>query len=115
MVCNRCIMVVKQEFEKMKLRPLNVAMGEVEMKKTITVKQEQQLNEKLKALGFELLDDRKKQQIEKIKNLLIQKVQSGEVEEHFSITDFLTKSIHKDYSNISRLFLNCADKCATLL
>ena len=97
-------MVVKQEFEKMKLRPLNVAMGEVEMKKTITVKQEQQLNEKLKALGFELLDDRKKQQIEKIKNLLIQKVQSGEVEEHFSITDFLTKSIHKDYSNISRLF-----------
>ena len=104
MVCNRCIMVVKQEFEMMNLQPLHVAMGEVEMKKPLTEKQELQLNEKLKVLGFELLDDQKQKQIEKIKNLLIQKVQSGDIKEHFSITDFLTKSIHKDYSHISRLF-----------
>ena len=104
MVCNRCIMAVKQEFEKMKLTPIRVAMGEVEIKKPLTEKQEQQLNERLQALGFELLDDQKKQQIEKIKSLLIQKVQSGEIKEHFSITSFLTKSINKDYSTISRLF-----------
>jgi AraC family transcriptional regulator len=104
MVCNRCIMVVKQELEKMKLQPLHVAMGEVEIKKPLTEKQEYLLNEKLKVLGFELLDDQKQKQIEQIKNLLIQKVQSGDVKEHFSITGFLTKALHKDYSNISRLF-----------
>ena len=104
MVCNRCIMVVKQEMENMKLQPLHVAMGEVELKKPLTKKQELQLNTKLKSLGFELLDNEKQKQIEQIKSLLIQKVQSGELKEHFSITDFLTKSIHKDYSNISRLF-----------
>ncbi len=104
MVCNRCIMVVQQQFEKLKLQPLHVAMGEVEIKKPLTEKQQQQLNENLKILGFELLDSQKQQQIEKIKNLLIQKVQDGAIEEHFSITDFLTKSIHKDYSHISRLF-----------
>lgn len=104
MVCNRCIMVVKQEFEKLKLQPLHVAMGEVEMKKELTEKQSQQLNENLKVLGFELLDDQKQKQIEKIKTLLIQKVQAGEIEEHFSITDFLTKAFHKEYSQISRLF-----------
>ncbi len=104
MVCNRCIMVVKQELENMKLQPLHVAMGEVELKKPLTKKQELQLNTKLKSLGFELLDNQKQKQIEKIKSLLIQKVQSGELKEHFSITDFLTNSIHKDYSNISRLF-----------
>ncbi len=104
MVCNRCVMVVKQEFEKLKLQPLHVAIGEVEIKKPITIKQAQGLNEKLKTLGFELLDDQKQKQIEKIKNLLIQKVQTGEVEEHFSITSFLTAAIHKDYSQLSRLF-----------
>ena len=104
MVCNRCIMVVKQEFEKMNLQLLHVAIGEVEIKKLLTEKQEYLLNENLKVLGFELLDNQKQKQIEKIKNLLIQKVQSGELEEHFSITDFLTRSIHKDYSSISRLF-----------
>ena len=104
MVCNRCIMAVQQQFEKLSLQPLHVGMGEVEIKKAPTVKQQQELNENLKVLGFELLDDQKQKQIEKIKNLLIQKVQSGEVKEHFSITDFLTKSIHKDYSHLSRLF-----------
>ena len=58
----------------------------------------------LKALGFEILDDQKQKQIEKIKALLIRKVQSGEIEEHFGISTFLTKTINKEYSYISRLF-----------
>jgi AraC-like DNA-binding protein len=97
-------MVVRQELENLKLQPLHVAMGEVELKKPLSEKQKQHLNTKLKILGFELLDDQKQKQIEKIKSLLIQQVQSGELEEHFSITDFLSKSIHKDYSQLSRLF-----------
>lgn len=32
------------------------------------------------------------------------KVQSGEVEEHFTITGFLNKAMNKDYSYLSRLF-----------
>lgn len=104
MVCNRCIMVVRQQFEKLGLHPTHVAMGEVDIPNPLTGQQLLQLDEALKTLGFELLDDQKQQQIEKIKNLLIQKVQAGEMEEHFSITDFLTRSIHKDYSQLSRLF-----------
>lgn len=104
MVCNRCIMVVKQELEKIKLLPALVSMGEVELAKPATDKQITNLDERLKELGFELLDDQKKKHIEKIKNLLIKKVQSGEVEEHFSISNYLTKALNKDYSYISRLF-----------
>ena len=64
----------------------------------------QQLISRLLQLGFEILDDQKQKQIEKIKSLLIKKVQSGQVEEHFSITAFLSNALHKDYSYISRLF-----------
>ncbi|MBN8834319.1 MAG: AraC family transcriptional regulator [Niastella sp. SCN 39-18] len=104
MVCNRCIMVVKQELEALGLQPLHVTMGEAELKKQPTAKQMQQLNSRLLQLGFEILDDQKQKQIEKIKSLLIKKVQSGQVEEHFSITAFLGNALHKDYSYISRLF-----------
>lgn len=104
MVCNRCILVVKQELEKLKLQTVNVSMGEVKLTKPATDKQLKNLNESLKELGFEVLDNQKQKQIEKIKNLLIKKVQSGEVEEHFSITNYLTRAFNKDYSNISRLF-----------
>ena len=104
MVCNRCIMVVNQELDKLKLQTIQVRMGEVELTNAPTDKQLLKLNERLKELGFELLDTQKQKQIEKTKNLLIKKVQSGEVQEHFSIIDFLSKSLNKDYSYISRLF-----------
>lgn len=104
MVCNRCILVVRQELEKLKLLPKNISMGEVELSIPATDKQLLNLNERLRELGFEILDDQRQKQIEKIKNLLIKKVQSGEIEEHFTIIGFLSKAINKDYSYLSRLF-----------
>ena len=104
MVCNRCVLVVKQELEKLNLLPAIVNLGEVELSKPATAEQLTNLNSRLNALGFEILDDKKQKQIEKIKSLLIKKVQSGELEEHFSITEYLTKAISNDYSYISRLF-----------
>ncbi len=104
MVCNRCIMVVKQEFEKLGVVPDDVNMGEVELKNNLTNSQLKIISNKLTDLGFEILDDKNQKLIEKIKNLLIEKVQSGDLEEHFSITEFLTRKLSKEYTQVSRLF-----------
>lgn len=104
MVCNRCVMVVKQELENLNLKPLHVSMGEAKLSKQPSQKQFEQLNNRLQELGFELLDDQKQKQIEKIKSLLIKTVQSNDIKEHFSISDLLGKALNKDYSYISRLF-----------
>jgi AraC family transcriptional regulator len=104
MVCNRCIMVVRQELEKLGLDATHITLGEIELPGTPGKKQLEQLNERLMDAGFELLDGQKQQQIETIKNLLIQKVQGGDIEEHFSLSEFLSKSLKKDYANTTRLF-----------
>ena len=104
MVCNRCVTAVKQLLDEMKLFAGVVTIGEATLLKTPTAAQLKQLNIRLKEIGFELLDSQKHQQVEKIKNALIKKVQSGEIEEHFSLSDFLSKALHKDYNYISRLF-----------
>ena len=104
MVCNRCITAVTQEFEKLGLQPDNVSLGEVELPEAPSGNKLDKLDENLKALGFELLNDQNQQQIEKIKNCLIKEVQSGEIEEHFSLSNFLSKKLNKDYSQLSRLF-----------
>jgi AraC family transcriptional regulator len=104
MVCNRCITAVKQELEKLHVHPQEVELGEVTLDSPLTKIQSDQFNVRLLALGFELLDDNKKKQIEVIKNLLIQKIQEGEIEEHFSLSEFLSKSLKKEYTNITRLF-----------
>lgn len=104
MVCNRCILVVKQEFEKSGIKPLEVNMGEVKLAGDLSADQLLEIDESLTELGFEILDNQRQKQIEKIKSLLIKKVQTGDIEEHFSVIDFLTINIHKDYSQMSRLF-----------
>ncbi len=104
MVCNRCILVIQQELGKLKLQASHVSLGEIELVKPPTPKQLQELDKNLKQLGFELLDNQKQKQIEQVKTFLINKVQTGEIEEHFSIIDYLSKKLNKDYSAISRLF-----------
>jgi AraC-like DNA-binding protein len=76
----------------------------VELAHEPTAQQLQILDQNLRALGFELLDNHKQKQIEKIKSLLIDLVQRAAIEEHFSLSEFLGKAMHKDYSYASRLF-----------
>lgn len=104
MVCPRCITSVEQLLAKNKLEAGYIRLGEVELTEVPSANRLQQFASDLKQTGFELLDDQKTQQIEQIKNLLIQKVQSVHVEEHFSITKYLVEHIFKDYSSLSKLF-----------
>lgn len=104
MVCNRCIMVVREQFEKAGLKPVKVNLGEVELPAAPAPGQLEKLGKDLSELGFEILDDKRQKEIETIKKLLIEQVQSGDIEEHFSISDFLNKNLSRDYSRVSRLF-----------
>jgi AraC family transcriptional regulator len=104
MVCPRCIMSVENILKENKLEPKYVRLGEIDLVKDANKKQLEQLSRDLQKVGFELLDDQKKQLIEKIKSLLIQKVQEGNIEEHFSINKYLSEKIFKDYTSISKLF-----------
>ncbi len=79
-------------------------MGQVVLKNLPSENQLKKISLHLNELGFEILDDKNQKLIEKIKNLLIEKVQGGDVEEHFSITEFLTKKLSKEYTQMSRLF-----------
>lgn len=104
MVCNRCIMVVRQQLEKEGVTPVHISLGEVETQKELSSAQLESLGKRLEEVGFEILDNQHQQLVEKIKNLLIAKVQSGAVEEHFSLYVFLNKSFHQEYTQLSRLF-----------
>jgi len=104
MVCNRCILAVRQVLQSINIQPVQVNLGEIHLSANLSANQLQQLTSLLQPLGFEVLDNQRQRQIEKIKSLLIAKIQSGNLEDHFSISDFLKAGLLKDYSSISRLF-----------
>jgi AraC-like DNA-binding protein len=104
MVCARCIASVEQILEKHDVHAHTVRLGEIEIDQEPDPAKRKSLEADLRAAGFELLDDQRKQLIEKIKGLLIQKVQSLSIEDHFSVARFLGEHIYKDYSTISKMF-----------
>jgi AraC-like DNA-binding protein len=97
-------MSVEQILEKHNLAARYVHLGEVELHSAPGKAKLQQFAADLQKAGFDLLDDQKTKLIEQVKNMLIQKVQSGSVEEHFSVSKYISEKIYKDYSSVSRLF-----------
>ena len=104
MVCNRCIMILQQELDKLSMAAEHIDLGEAVLMNKPTKEQLLRLKERLHKLGFELIEDAKKKMIEKIKTLLLQKIQLGEIEEHFSVSKFLSNHFKKDYAGMGRLF-----------
>lgn len=104
MVCSRCKMVVKAEIEKAGLQPASVELGEVELKGKPTKSQIEKLNTSLKALGFEMMDDKKAQTIEKIKNAIVTLVHHSDQEIKTNLSAYITSQVHQDYNYLSNLF-----------
>lgn len=86
------------------LKASYIHLGEVELTTQPDEKELLELAADLEKKGFELLDDQNTRLIEQLKNMLIKKVQSGNVEEHFSIRKYISDQVYKDYNSISRLF-----------
>ncbi len=104
MVCGRCKMVVKSEFEKLGLQPISVELGEVEIQEIIPENQKEILLKNLQALGFDFIDDKKSKTIEKIKNLIIDLVHHKNNELKINLSDYLAQNLNQDYSSLSNLF-----------
>jgi AraC family transcriptional regulator len=104
MVCNRCILVVKQELVKLNIESCNVTLGEITTDTEPSKEQINQLGNNLAALGFELLDNNKQQLIEKIKNIIITQVHHTDEERRQNYSNILSDTLHKDYSYLSNLF-----------
>jgi AraC family transcriptional regulator len=103
MVCHRCILAVEQELKKLGIEA-KVGLGEIDTNKDIAKEKLDQFDRSISALGFELLDNSKKQLIEKIKNVIIQHVHHSEEDRKLKFSEIISKSLQKDYSYLSGLF-----------
>ncbi len=104
MVCNRCKMVVRDELLKFGMHPITIELGEVEIREELDSQMKHQLNEVLQPLGFELIDDKKTQIIEKIKNTVVEFVHYSDEQIKINFSDHLSALLHHDYGYLSNLF-----------
>ena len=88
-------MVVEAQLKSKGLRPLSVNLGEVEIEGDLSKDQLSQLDISLKSVGFELIDDKKSQTIEKIKTTIVTLVHHTDHEIKTNLSSYITSQIHQ--------------------
>ncbi len=104
MVCHRCNAIVKAELDKLGIPYLSVETGEVTIIKKLTLIQHQLLHSSLEQFGFELIDTRDTNLIEKLKRAIFDlKIYSDE-DLKTSYSDFISIMINESFSSLNILF-----------
>ena len=104
MVCNRCILVVQNELDKLGIEATNIKLGEIILEKDLTTTEREALENVLDHLGFQVIDDKKSRMIEKIKNVIIDLVHHQDNDAKTNLSDVLSDALHHDYNYLSNLF-----------
>lgn len=104
MVCDRCILVVRQELERAGLHPLRVELGKAEIDGSPGDDALRLLAGRLEESGFSLLEDRRLVVVERIKNIIIELVHHNNNELKINLSELISTELHQDYSSLSKLF-----------
>ena len=105
MVCDRCKTVLEQELNRAGIGILSLELGELIILDEASVSKDV-LKEIAERNGFEIIDSHTSIIVEKVKSILIKKVEGlQELEEKTSV--FLSKELKTDYSIISKSFSAC--------
>lgn len=104
MVCERCIMTVKDILNNQKMPYINVALGEVELSGKPTPEQLKDLDTALHKVGFSLIETRVNKIVEDIKQAVMEYLALGMESQDRKLSAFITDRIAYEYSYLSDLF-----------
>jgi AraC-like DNA-binding protein len=105
MVCDRCILVIRNCLNEVDLHPITITLGEIVFSDdNINELKLQKFNRKIGPLGFEIINDKKSKLIESIKNKIVALVQNKKAGEKIKLSEYITKQIYHDYTHLSNLF-----------
>ena len=105
MVCDRCVMIVKQRLNALGIDYSGVELGEVKLNTPVTDEQFAALKDELHVFGFELLDDRKASIVNQIKSSIIRYIHcEDDSEMNKKLSVLLSEKSGIDYNYLSSLF-----------
>ena len=104
MVCNRCITAVRNGLTQLGHAVQEITLGEATIIGNPLPARLETIAHNLKALGFELITDRKARIVEQVKNEIVHLVHHSGKILNTNLSAFLTDRLHYDYTYLSNLF-----------
>jgi AraC-like DNA-binding protein len=102
-------MAVQTVLEELKIDYLAIELGEVKLATALSPEQQKKLNTALKHYELELMDDKKKVLVEKIKALVIETIHSPAIGTNLKISEYLSKALDYDYTYLANAFSELED------
>lgn len=105
MVCDRCILIVRQQLENLNFQVNDITLGHVEINPEPDEKQLQYISAAFNVLGFELIDNEKDKLVDQVKTRVIELVHYSDLNEiKQSLMTLIAADLNKEYTYLSRLF-----------
>ena len=104
MVCDRCKAAVTNVLKNLGITPVSVELGIANIAEVIDKGKVDEISSVLNDLGFELLEDKQKQTIDRIKSEIIELVHYRDNRSDVNLSTYLADKLGTDYSALSKLF-----------
>lgn len=105
MVCDRCILIVKQQLGNLGFVTDEISLGTVKIHPDPDQHQLQDISSAFEVLGFELIDREKDKLVEQVKTSVINLVHYSDLNTlKQSLMSVIADQLNKEYSYLSRLF-----------
>ena len=104
MVSARCKMAVQTVLEELEIDYLGIETGIVKLTRDLTPEQRKKLDAALKHYELELMDDKKKVLVERIKSEIFDLFHTPYFENHLKFSEYLGKALNNDYTHLANTF-----------
>ena len=113
MLCQRCVVSVEDILKKTAVPFHKVIFGEIHLTNEISREQKENLVANLKNEGFELIESRMSELIEKIKLLVIKRARNevDRKEKKLTLSAYLSEKLNYEYTYLSSSFSCCRNRC----
>lgn len=103
-VCQRCVMSVREILNRLDIPFKEVSLGEAVLKKPLKENEFKKLQEEFQKVGFAILENKEEKIVNQIKSVILKEVYEGGLVSHKRMSGVLTKIFSHDYSYLSGLF-----------
>ncbi len=104
MVCVRCKMAVRAVLQSLNIDYTTIELGKAKLTADLSVPQRSALDAALRVYELELMEDKKKILVERIKSLIIELFHSSDIQLLLKFSEHLSQHLHYDYTYLSNIF-----------
>ena len=100
MVCDRCIMVMKQELTNFNINFKSVELGKIDLEKELNNQEYKKIQIRLKEIGFEIISTKNDKLVEDIKNIIHSFINDDNRQNKVLISNLLTNRFNVNYNSL---------------